>query len=74
MPAKVGHLALGLVGANRGDSTGRCNLVSAGRQALARCDCDDRDDPYRHRRDARWPRSRMAGKGHRRAVLLLKTK
>src|SRR6202050_3247243 len=53
---------------DRRDSAGRCDLVRAGREALAWSGANDGDDPFCHSREARWQNRGLDGAGERRAI------
>ena len=56
----------------RRDSPGRCRLVCAGREALARRGGHDCDDAHCHSGSIEWEGCRLDGEGHPRAVQIVK--
>ena len=52
----------------RGNPAGRCRVVCARREALARRDGDRGYEPYRHPGEAQRLGGRLDGKGQRRAI------
>src|ERR1700757_1264459 len=53
---------------DRGDPAGRCRLVCAGGEALARRSADDSDDSQRDSGETRWQNRRLDGESERRAI------